>query len=380
MFMVFRHLLILVLVIISCKSEENIVFEFDPRVISENKIYLSEIADDIVYIALGNSIPIGIYYHIELVNNLIYISIKDVGVVIFNRDGTILNKVGNIGRGPGEYRFFMNFSVDEQNGNVYVLDYDIIKIYSGNGNYLRDIPLKETGGHFQEVKYFDSKLFIPEYIGIGKAKFNWIIIDTLGRMVSQKKNFIPEFSSTFLFKGGTYKYENRIQYWDIYNDTVFSIFPDLHYETSFLFSQGSHRHPRSLVADYSTLSNVFHPHAIFETNHFFVLGYYFQKNALALIDKESKKASVNYFDQESGGISNDLDAGAPFKPTGNLIEKDREYLAGLIQAFQLKAIVQSNEFKISTPKYPQKKKDLEKLASRMKETDNPVLMLVRLKK
>jgi hypothetical protein len=39
----------------------------------------------------------------------------------------------------------------------------------------------------------------------------------------------------------------------------------------------------------------------------------------------------------------------------------------------------SEEFKNSTPKYPEKKKELEKLASSLDENDNPVLMLIQLK-
>jgi hypothetical protein len=46
----------------------------------------------------------------------------------------------------------------------------------------------------------------------------------------------------------------------------------------------------------------------------------------------------------------------------------------------LRAYVLSNEFKNTTPKYPEKKKELEKLANRLTETDNLVLTLVRLKK
>ena len=48
--------------------------------------------------------------------------------------------------------------------------------------------------------------------------------------------------------------------------------------------------------------------------------------------------------------------------------------------YQIKVRVASNEFKNSSPKYPEKKKELEKLANSLKETDNPVLMMVRLKK
>ncbi len=40
----------------------------------------------------------------------------------------------------------------------------------------------------------------------------------------------------------------------------------------------------------------------------------------------------------------------------------------------------SEEFRNSKPVYPEKKRELEKLANSLKETDNPVLILVSLKK
>jgi hypothetical protein len=55
-------------------------------------------------------------------------------------------------------------------------------------------------------------------------------------------------------------------------------------------------------------------------------------------------------------------------------------LISWIDAIKLKAHVTSETFLNSTPKYPEKKKELEKLANSLKETDNPVLMLVKLKK
>jgi hypothetical protein len=52
----------------------------------------------------------------------------------------------------------------------------------------------------------------------------------------------------------------------------------------------------------------------------------------------------------------------------------------MIDAMKFKKHIASEEFRNSKPKYPEKKKELEKLAASLKETDNPVLVLVRLKK
>jgi hypothetical protein len=82
----------------------------------------------------------------------------------------------------------------------------------------------------------------------------------------------------------------------------------------------------------------------------------------------------------TGGIVNNLDCGTKFRSISYFVENGQEYLIGSVNAFKLKAHVASEAFKNSTPKYPEKKKELEKLANSLKETDNPVLMIVRLKR
>ncbi len=76
------------------------------------------------------------------------------------------------------------------------------------------------------------------------------------------------------------------------------------------------------------------------------------------------------------GIINDLDGGVNILP---LTIKDDNTIIGWVDAIKLKAHVASETFKKSSPKYPEKKKKLEKLAGSLNETDNPVLMMVRLK-
>ncbi len=77
------------------------------------------------------------------------------------------------------------------------------------------------------------------------------------------------------------------------------------------------------------------------------------------------------------GITNDIDGG----PNINFkTAKDENTVISWINAFELKAHVASDAFKNSTPKYPEKKRELEKLANSLTEQDNPVLMLVSLKK
>ena len=47
------YLFLLLLLTISCKTQNKDLYQFDPRTLKENKITLSEIADDINLCAIG---------------------------------------------------------------------------------------------------------------------------------------------------------------------------------------------------------------------------------------------------------------------------------------------------------------------------------------
>ena len=73
------------------------------------------------------------------------------------------------------------------------------------------------------------------------------------------------------------------------------------------------------------------------------------------------------------GLVNDLDGGPNIIPIST---KDDNTVVGMMEAIELKAYVASDTFRNSNPKYPKKKEVLEKLANSLKDTDNPVLIMV----
>jgi hypothetical protein len=383
-----RYLLLLSL-LISCKSDHKFIFEFDPRTLKENEITLSQIADDISYIPLDNSLPISLIYSPRyFTDNSIYLSALNNGIIAFDRKGKLIRKIGSIGRGPGEYVNYTQFTVNDKNETVYVLDGNIIKVHSKTGSFLRSISLKEFGDGADAVEFNNSKLFVSYPLQFTGIKYDWIILDTLGNLVKKNERTVPSFTSNWLIGGGMYKFENGIHHWSPYNDTVFSILPDLNYEASFIFSQGEHRLPKSDIDDIFKIKLYFNPYKVFETRRFLVIKYLFNKKVtIALIDKKSEKSYLTYLESEPsvigdnfiGGIYNDLDGGAMFQPENYFSEGNREFLVGLVNAYQIKALLTSFEFKKSIPKYPEKKKEFERLANSLKETDNPVLMICRLK-
>jgi hypothetical protein len=377
---------------LSCGSHDNRLFEISPEIFVDNKITLAEIADDIKYIPLDNSFPMRATFCLRINHDNVYLSIKYVGIAQFDRQGKFVRNIGHLGNGPGEYKG-MYFTVDERNKRIYVLEQHKIMIYSQYGSFLREFPyvdyiLGGAGG----IEMFQSLLFISDDILYGDSKFNWIFLDTLGNLVSKKENSIPSFEASLALRGNIYKFENKLFYFNHFNDTIFSISPDLKDNATYMFSQDAHLKPKEEpgINPLSQLDSLFRTGNMFETKHFIFLEYaYRNKAAIFLLNKITKKTFLAYKPVKIGNmltracIINDLDGGMPLSISPvyyYYVENGSEYIASLINPFYLKVYVSSDEFKNTAAKYPEKKKELEDLANSLKEIDNPVLMIVRLKK
>lgn len=342
---------------------------------------LSDIADDINYIPLDNSYMLGtIYDNIEFINNSIYLSVKDIGILVFDKTGKTLRKIGNKGRGPGEFVYNFMFTVDEKTESVYVLDHANIKVYSKAGDFLRSFSLKDYGDLVQSIKMYNSNVYAFYYIPFENADYKWITVDSLGYLIKKEKRKAPPFTANFTAGEGAYLFQNRISYWDSFVDTVFTIM-DLNERPSIIISPGEHRFPKIQNMTPDRISQYLRIKQIFETNHFLIIRYVFKdKKEIVLINKEDRNTFLtNWEFGGSSGIVNDLDGGPSFVPENYYKENGKEYIVGLVYAYKLKNLVSSTEFKNNSPKYPKKKKEFETLSNRLKETDNPVLMIVKLK-
>jgi hypothetical protein len=383
-----KHILYSIFVVIllhSCKPRDKSLYEFDPRSLDENEITLFQIADDISYTPLDNSIQLGEIYDFhypKFINNSIFLYENKVGVLVFNRNGKFLRKIGSKGRGPGEYIYGLDFTVDKKTETVYINDLTEIKTYNKEGKFLRSFSLKQFGDMINTIEFFNSKLFVFYAIQNENTPYEWIVFDTIGNVITKEKRRIPQFTSNVGGGEGAYYFNNKIGFWNQYSDTIFLISDDFRRTPSFIISPGDHRFPKSRINAPTELSNHMSLRQIFETHHFLAVRYIFNEvNYFALIDKESNRIFLfNWEFDGSGGILNDLDGGTRFLPKAYYTEDDREYIIGFLYPYQLKDLISSNDFKNSSPKYPEKKKELEKLANSLKETDNPVLMIVRMKK
>jgi hypothetical protein len=386
------YIIFLFMAISSCgqvKTPDDTPFIIDPEKFPEDMITLSGIADDIKYIPLDDTIPFEGIYSIEITAKNIYISMPNAGIVKYDRQGNFEKVIARKGRGPGELLYGHTFVVDEGSKKVYVTDLYKILVYTTEGTYLKDISTKDyfiTGA--DDIELSGSNLYLCDFGYMSGFKYHWVFLDTTGKLVSAK--ITSDHTTGTVICGFSYKFNGNIYYSNILNDTVFSVSPDFKARAAFLFSKGEYRWPVDYqLTSLKDMTLLFRLLQMFETNRFVFLRWsHMDKTAYLIIDKTTKKAYQAYKNMKSGMVNympviqNDLDCGL-FTVYGNVnyyAENGDEYITYFVSPYELKSHVSGDEFKNSVPKYPEKKKELEIFANSLKETDNPVLVMVRLKK
>lgn len=91
------------------------------------------------------------------------------GVYLFSSDGAFVRRFGSVGNGPGEYIAPFDFSLDQKNNELFILDGSkqrINKYDIGTGKFIGYITVNPKGGtRSYHVQYHEGALFADAFFG-----------------------------------------------------------------------------------------------------------------------------------------------------------------------------------------------------------------------
>lgn len=390
--------LFVLVIILSCtrSSTENKLITYNLKELPEiTNPRLSDLGfDDIKYIPLETkeqglierTINISSLGDIILVSDKFIIIKQFNDILKFDGNGKFISQIGTSGRGPNEFQACHDIDIDED-GNIYFYDGWKKRLfeYSVDGSFLRMIKLPLSGvGNFRTVGK-DFLFYNENHFGNIENSFN--LIDSCGHIIMPYHNKYPFTRETsdaygFIHENIFYKYRGILYTKEVYCDTIFS-FSNMKFKSHIVIDVGDRAITPKARSEFDGMhlaKNYITPYSLFEFGDYiyYEFRYTFDfSNSRAYGFIGSKTNKFQALISLETGIINDLDGGPGIVP---LTTEDDNTVVSWIDALQLKKYIESDSFKNSTPKYPEKKNELEKLANNLKETDNPVLMRVRLKK
>ncbi len=368
-------------------------------------VYLSEYASDVEYIPLETSqesmLPGSAVICYDKGRFYFWTVSIDGGkdIAVFDTCGKFINRIGKLGRGPGEYPniYHLTLEDDKDSTNICVVSLQNAVIYNTDGDVVCDIP-------FNNIKENTGRGFIMNggflsYIGNSKyclltasaSKGNstnqekLFILDSAGNILSErtigeeivKEKKIKDISIQSIFGSYIYVFDNKICQHTPLRDTLFAIDKvtgEKNIKVLFTFDS----------KPFGTIENTdYHIGIPLESERFILHDFGFatadfpalyKKNkavpekasAWLVYDKQDKTYTALKYDPSFTleGFKNDLDGGAPFLPS---VVKDGK-MYQLVNAIDF---IEMAEKSTSA--------GMKEVASQLTEESNPVVVEVTLK-
>ena len=254
--------------------------------------------------------------------------------------------------------------------------------YSPSGEFIKthNVPF-----YIREFRFIKDKILCYCGNNRGDNENSFVLIDKQGHIV---KNFPNEYHFKqnskygFTHENLFYAYNKKLFIKELCSDTIYEL-DNLDFKPHMVIGVGKKQVTPKVRSECDMLeicTNYIQPVNLLEFGDliYYAFIYKFVQGDVRIYGFiGSKKNNFQALFNLGESIANDLDGGPNILP---LTTKNDNTIMSMIDALTLKKYISSEEFKKSTPRYPEKKKELEKMANSLKETDNPVLVLVKLKK
>jgi len=411
--------------LLSCKAdkpaedESTIVIDVEKNIDNFKPVKLSDLNCELEYVVLETNSS-SLLANIRLFDKSSdYIAVFDSDgfssqVFLFDNNGKFISRLGLRGRGPGEYDTTARLKII--NGQIFIPDTrrNKIYIYNSSGDFISDFSYPGRSFRAGWFPLTDTTYLFHLPNLTGNESYRLAQINNKGEILKYYPNttfFNPGPRSRLgtIFQSSVfYETNGNIFFKEPLNDTVWQVMED-HLHPAYIMNLGKYSipfevaelHPEKRGEKYR---NAIHINNVFETEEYVITWKSFGNNypfdffmqeadgplgpvkrqycIIGLYDKKNNEyfhvAPSNPDDQiQPTGFENDIDGGINFKPDYAVNDT---LLVSVIKAYELIEYVQTETFRNYTPKYPERKEELKKLASSLDENDNPVLMLVRLNK
>ncbi|MDD2381465.1 MAG: 6-bladed beta-propeller [Mariniphaga sp.] len=378
----------------SCNCEKRnkdfVTYNIEEGIKIDQKMNLSLIADDIFYIPLETTDESIIADIMDIKFRDDYILVRDDlhQLLLFNRKGKFLKRIGEKGNGPNEYLHASEVLFSGTGKEIILFDGSKLKVMLfdiESGKVLREVKIDFFPATFELYNDTTFAFYCSELRNSNSGKYYHIYLMNNKLKVIDSLYYQTDFDDIEFF-GFTklYRKDNKLYCWNSNSDTIIYIDENKNLKNGFVFLFDKYRMPisiRSSMDFWKVKDDYFYIDNFIDTdNYMFINGIY--KNTFMrdiLYDKNEKSAKNIVFNYafHDRGFHNDLDGSIPFWPKGSI---DQSHLYDHISPFALKKLMDNAYYDDIVIKNSLKHEEIKTLLSQCTIYDNPIIFIIQLKK
>lgn len=196
--------------------------------ISDEAVYFSELFSGfhIIPLETKENVVLGNISNIKFKDEIFFCfdRMKTRKVYLFSKDGSFISSVGNIGRGPGEYMYAVDFDVDTIEKRVAIYDGRKLNFYDYHGKFTGKITFDHG---FQTFLITENHLvFYRNPHRINNPDENLIyLFDREGKEITTlvENTGIYMDAMQFFMGGHFFQWQNNTRFFMPYTETIYSI-------------------------------------------------------------------------------------------------------------------------------------------------------------
>ena len=300
---------------------------------------------------------------------------------VFDRKtGAFLRKISNKGRGPGEY-YSTGGLINPKSNSIFLKGQgaNLLK-FNFDGTFEKSIVIPEYNGGFEapslpiNYTWLNNNIVIYFADLLGTEKKRLMIMNEKGEklIVHPKYKYFTEKKGMAISSNDSqfYHFKNNLYFKEDYSDTIFMVTEKLLIPKLVLYL-GTYQPTlewKWMTEKERQKHEYIGLRTLIESESFFIFEFYFQKKYFqGIFNKNTNNLKIA---EKDNGINNNIDGFVSFSPVSI---STNGFLIGYIEAYKvLEWFVKNPDKAVKLPPHLQKLRNI-------KESDNPVVMIVKLK-
>ena len=304
---------------------------------------------------------------------------------LFNRNGKFIREIGRPGRGPGEYMSTLGGEViNEKNQTILMQGWNKRMEFSFNGEFIKYFPGIPDSS--PAIAYISDNILVQGALNLRGNSINQLIFNDHEKIIDSIPNYQfftpldPNAFGGFGFEFSFYRYRDDLYYKNMFNDTIFRI-KDRKLHPAWVFDMRQYHLPRSVMANMNTFRQETAKYNwmqyVLEADPFILFSIMRERGDSTFVyDKRKSQVFVMQKERKLKGFHNDIDGGMPFWPTQ--INRKQE-MVSFLYPDAMKEMLTNEYFNRKSIRDNNAHLRLKELLSRVKEDDNPIVVIARLK-